>query len=287
MNPPAQRRRVLLGLIGHPIGHSAAPAMHEAAGDELGLRVLYRLIDIDGAGHDRLRAVLDAVRLFGFAGVNVTYPYKEAVLPLLDRIAAPARDVAAVNTVVVRDGRLTGHNTDTTGFGRALMHELGGEVPGPVALIGAGGMGRAAGFALRACGVRVRVFDTDPAKAARLADDLDATASASVTDALDGAEGLVNATPIGMLPNTDSPVPAELLHGGLWVADAVYYPLITPLLAAARAVGARMLTGRSLAIHQALDAFALFTGEEASAPAVAAAFDSVVDDRQSAPLDNT
>jgi shikimate dehydrogenase len=276
MNPTAQRRRVLLGLIGHPIGHSAAPAMHEAAGDALGLRVLYQLLDIAAAGPDRLRQVLDGVRAFGFAGVNVTFPYKEAVLPLLDRLSAPARDVAAVNTVVVRNGQLIGHNTDTTGFGRALMQELHGEVPGPVALLGAGGMGRAAGFALRACRVAVRVFDTDPAKAARLAGDLGGEACASVAEAMADAAGVVNASPIGMLPNRDSPVPEALLHDGLWVADAVYHPLVTPLLAAARRVGARTLTGRSLSIHQALDAFALFSGEEAEEGVVAAAFDAVV-----------
>src|SRR5206468_9079809 len=104
----------------------------------------------------------------------------------------------------------------------------------------------------------------------------------SVEDAVRGATGLINATPVGMLPNRESPVPEGLLHGGLWVADAVYYPLWTPLLTAAKATGARVMTGRELAIHQAADAFQLFTGLKPSAAVMGQAFDRVMSDKRGA-----
>lgn len=282
---PVERRRVLLGLLGYPIAHSAAPAMHEAAGDAHGLRTLYRLLEIPGLDAAGLRRVLNGVRELGFCGINVTFPYKEAVVPLLDDLAPAARSLAAVNTVLVREGRLIGHNTDTTGFEAALRAAFGQAVPSPVALLGAGGMGRAAGFALARLGLQVRVLDAAAGKAARLAEDIahahagaGIRVAASLSDLLDGAAGLVNATPVGMLPNRDSPVPERLLHPGLWVADCVYNPLVTPLLSAARRVGAPTLTGRSLALHQGYDAFRLFTGLPAPrAPDVmAAAFDAAV-----------
>lgn len=276
------RPRVLLGLLGAPIAHSAAPAMHEAAGDALGLRLQYRLIEIAGADAARLRALLDGVRDLGFAGINVTYPYKEAVVPLLDALASDAGSIGAVNTVVVRDGRLVGHNTDATGFRSALRETVGERPPGPVALVGAGGVGRAAAFALRDAGCTVAIYDRDADRARALAEAVGGRACGSVEAALDGAAGLVNGTPVGMLPNRDSPVPVELLHAGLWVADAVYNPLVTPLLVLARRVGARCVTGQSLAIHQALDAFALFTGREAPEAAMRAAFDAVIAARDAA-----
>src|SRR5215207_892526 len=115
----------LLGLIGSPIKSSAAPAMHEAAAAALGLSAHYRLIDVPGASRDDLRRMLDGVRLLGFAGVNVTFPYKQAVLPLLDALSPDAAAIGTVNTVVVRDGKLTGHNTDATGFAAAFRATLG------------------------------------------------------------------------------------------------------------------------------------------------------------------
>jgi len=272
--------RVLLGLLGYPISHSAAPAMHEAAGDALGLRVLYRLLEIPGLDASGLRRVLNGARELGFAGLNVTFPYKEAVLAVLDELSPTARAVAAVNTVVIAGGKLIGHNTDATGFAAALRAELGTPIAGPVALIGTGGMGRAAAFAMAGLRLKLRLYDTDPARATRLAHDLtghtDATLATSLPALLDGAAGLVNATPIGMLPDRGYPAPPALLHAGLWVADAVYYPLMTPLLIAAQAAGARILTGRSLSLHQAYDAFRLFTNQDAPRDPVAQAFDSVI-----------
>ena len=278
-NRPAGRR-FLTGLIGAPIAHSASPAMHERAAAALGAHCHYQLIEVAGADRDGLRALLDGVRLLGFAGVNVTFPYKEAVVALLDKLSPGAAALGAVNTVIVRDRRLIGHNTDETGFAHAVADLVAASAGRPVAVIGAGGVGRAIAFALAGLGVGdIRLFDADRAKAESLAAAVGgrrATAADSVEQALRDAGGLVNATPVGMLPSRASAVPEALLHDGLWVADAVYWPLWTPLLMAARGRGARVMTGRELAIFQAADAFALFTGLTPSTIEMGHAFDAVM-----------
>ena len=283
---PAASKKLLTGLIGAPIAHSASPAMHERAAEALGLRGHYQLIEVAGADATGLSMMLEGVRRLGFAGVNVTYPYKEAVVLLLDELAPGAAAMGAVNTVVVRDGRLTGHNTDTTGFARAVAPLLASS-GNAVAVIGAGGVGKAIAFALASLEVAdIRIFDSETARAEKLAALLaqqgGARVAASVEDALEDATGLVNGTPVGMLPNRGMPVPAALLHETLWVADAVYSPLITPLLAAAQAKGARIMTGRELAIYQAADAFELFTGLAPSTEVMGEAFDEVMAARSSA-----
>src|SRR5256714_15274140 len=144
---PQPAQPLLLGLIGSPVMSSAAPAMHEAAAEALGLRAQYRLIEVAGADEAKLRAMLEGVRLLGFSGVNVTFPYKEAVIPLLHALAPRAAAIGTANTVVVRDGKLTGHNTDATGFASAFTAVMGSPGDAPVALIGAGGVGRALGLA--------------------------------------------------------------------------------------------------------------------------------------------
>jgi shikimate dehydrogenase len=281
----AASKKLLTGLIGAPIAHSASPAMHERAAEALGLRGHYQLIEVAGADATGLGMMLEGVRRLGFAGVNVTFPYKEAVVPLLDALAPGAAAMGAVNTVVVKDGRLTGHNTDTTGFARAVAPLLAPS-GNAVAVIGAGGVGKAIAFALASLDVTdIRIFDSEPARAEKLASLLarqsGVTVAGSVEDALIGATGLVNGTPVGMLPNRGMPVAAALLHEKLWVADAVYSPLITPLLAAAQERGARIMTGRELAIYQAADAFELFTGLAPSTEIMGAAFDEVMAARSS------
>jgi len=282
----AASKKLLTGLIGAPSAHSASPAMHERAAEALGLRGHYQLIEVAGADAAGLAMMLEGVRRLGFAGVNVTFPYKEAVVPLLDELAPAAATMAAVNTVVARDGRLIGHNTDTTGFARAVAPLLAPS-GNAVAVIGTGGVGKAIAFALASLKVTdLRIFDSEPARAEKLAALLakhgGARVATSVEDALRGATGLVNGTPVGMLPNRDTPVPSSLLRENLWVADAVYSPLITPLLAAAQAKGARIMTGRELAIYQAADAFELFTGLAPSTEVMGEAFDEVMAARSSA-----
>jgi shikimate dehydrogenase len=280
-------RRVLTGLLGAPIAQSASPAMHERAADVLGFRCHYQLVEVAGAGREELRVLLEGVRRLGFAGINVTFPYKEAVIELLDELSPRAAVIGAVNTVVVRDNRLIGYNTDTTGFARAVSQLLTGSPSGAVAIIGAGGVGKAIAFALAGLGAtELRIFDTAPAKAAGLAAQLEGHVNAcvarSIEDALSGVAGLVNASPVGMLPSRDTPVPDALLHDGLWVADAVYSPLWTPLLTAAKAKGAAVMTGRDLAVYQAADAFELFTGLRPSTAEMGIAFDSAMAKRHSA-----
>jgi shikimate dehydrogenase len=277
--------RILTGLLGAPIKHSASPAMHERAAEALGLSCHYQLVEVAGAGREELRILLDGVRRLGFAGINVTFPYKEAVVALLDELVPGAARIGAVNTVVVRDGRLIGHNTDTSGFARAVSQLVTASSYGPVAVIGAGGVGKAIAFALADLGVsELRIFDTEHAKATQLAalikDQGKMTGTTcvgdSVEDALRGVAGVVNGSPVGMLPSLGSPVPDTLLHAGMWVADAVYSPLWTPLLQAAKARGCAVMTGRELAIYQAADAFELFTGVVPSTAEMGIAFDSVM-----------
>jgi len=287
--PPAPHstNRFLTGLLGAPIAQSASPDMHERAAAALDLHCHYQLIEVANAGREELRTLLEGVRRLGFAGINVTFPYKEAVLDLLDELSPRAALIGAVNTVVVRDNRLIGHNTDATGFARAVTELVTSSPHGAVAVIGAGGVGKAIAFALAGLGVsELRIFDSDHEKAAALTTRLDGQIAAriadSVEEALRGVVGVVNASPVGMLPSVDTPVPEALLHAGLWVADAVYSPLWTPLLTAAKAKGARVMTGRELAIHQAADAFDLFTGYAPSIAELGMAFDGVMAKRYGA-----
>lgn len=279
--PAVRGRTLLLGLLGYPIAHSAAPAMNEAAGAALGIRVHYQLLPVADADQAMLGRMLEAVRLTGFAGINVTFPYKEAVLPFIDTLSDGAAALGAVNVILVgADGRLSGHNTDATGF-RRVAAALGSRVAaGPVALIGAGGAGKAMGWGLLAAGApSLSVFDPDPARCAALAAALGPARvliAACVEDAVAGAAGIVNASPVGMLPDTRSPVPAGLIRRGMFVADAVYHPPLTPLLAAAKAAGAHVVPGRAMSVAQGVDGFALFSGTAPPEEAVAAGFDLVV-----------
>src|SRR6202521_1492473 len=136
-------RRFLTGCLASPIAQSAAPAMHEQAAEALGFHCHYQLIEVAGAGREELKVLLEGVRRLGFAGINVTFPYKEAVLDLLDELSPGAAQIGAVNTVVVRDRRLIGHNTDTTGFARAVSQLVTASSHGAVAVIGAFAAGKA------------------------------------------------------------------------------------------------------------------------------------------------
>ncbi|MCP5151473.1 MAG: shikimate dehydrogenase [Chromatiales bacterium] len=270
MREATSGRGFLIGLIGSGIGASRTPAMHEREGDALGVRYLYRRIDLDqlGLGADALPELLIAAERMGFDGLNVTHPCKQSVLPLLDSVSEHARALGAVNTVVLRDGRRVGHNTDCPGFVRGFRRTMDDAPRRRVVQLGAGGAGSAVAHALLELGTETLVvIDTDAGRAARLADDLGARfgagrahAASDVATALDGADGLVNATPVGMASHPGLPLPESLLGPALWVADIVYFPLETALLAAARARGCRTLDGSGMAVFQAVEAFELFTG---------------------------
>ncbi|HUO20901.1 MAG TPA: shikimate dehydrogenase [Caulobacteraceae bacterium] len=262
--------RILTGLIGAGIQQSRSPFMHEAEASALGLDLRYSLFDLKamGLGAEALPQVLDEAQRQGLAGVNVTHPCKQAVIPLLDAVTLEAAAIGAVNTVVFSDGRRTGHNTDAWGFGEAFRRRMPGAPLGRVLQLGAGGAGAATAHALLALGVeRLAILDADVARARALAAKMAATFGAgrvdAVTDlagALADSQGLVHATPTGMADHPGLPLPATLLRPDLWVAEVVYFPLETELLAQARARGCRAIDGGGMAVFQAAKAFELFTG---------------------------
>lgn len=258
-------RRYLVGLIGSNIQGSLSPALHEDAFAAAGLIGHYHLMDLDLLGtRADLASLLEAARTAGFAGLNVTHPCKEAVVPLLDGLAEEARQIGAVNTVVFdRAGRAVGHNTDRSGFRRALAEALGSVAGSAVVLVGAGGAGRAVASALLDLGAgRIEVLDRLPERAAALVAAIGqpCCVAGDLGRALAAADGVVNATPVGMVGHAGSAVPAALLRPDLWVAEVVYTPLETELVLAARRRGCRVLTGDRMCVHQAADAFHLFTG---------------------------
>lgn len=264
---PKQRTEdaVLVGLLGSGIGASRTPRMHVAEGAALGIPFEYRLIDTDTAGAPvALGRLLSDLEGLGYDGINVTYPYKQAVMAHLDSVAASAGDVGAVNTVLFRDGQRIGENTDYWGFRESLRRQMPGVRLGRVLLIGAGGAGGAVATALRDAGAeRVLIHDSDAGRAAGLFDRLGAGVAEVVTDlaaAAAEADGIVNATPVGMAKLPGLPLPAALVEQRHWVADIVYFPLETELLALARGLGCRLMPGSGMALYQAVRAFELFTG---------------------------
>jgi shikimate dehydrogenase len=264
-------RRALVGLIGANILQSLSPALHEDAFAAAGIRGSYHLMDTDVLAGRTLVDLLAAARTVGFVGVNVTFPYKEAVVSLLDELCAEAAQIGAVNTVVIgRDGRMVGHNTDRIGFRRSFEENLGAAaVAGKtVLLIGAGGAGRAVAFALFDLGVAtLLVNDQDAGRASGLVAGLGAhfgservRLASDPAAALAHAAGVVNATPVGMRGFPGNPVPMAAVKAHHWLADVIYTPLETELVVAARAKGARAFGGGAMCVHQAAAAFQLFTG---------------------------
>ena len=264
-------RKTLVGLIGANIQKSLSPALHEDAFAAAGINGHYHLMDLDLLPGRRVGELLDAARIVGFAGVNVTFPCKEAVVPLLDEVSAEARQIGAVNTVTIDPSRrTTGYNTDRIGFRQSFEETLGrvAIAERTAVLVGAGGAGRAVAFALFDLGAsRVLVYDKDAQRTAALVADLMAHYGAGRCQALEAlapampqAAGIVNATPIGMLGFPGIPVPAEAIGANHFVADVIYTPLETQLIKAARAKGAKVLTGGGMCVYQAAEAFCLFTG---------------------------
>lgn len=280
--PYTEGNSALLGLIGAGIELSRTPAMHEAEAQALGLRCVYRLIDPSrlGLGPEALPGLLASAERMGFTGLNITFPCKQAVIPLLDELSEEAKALGAVNTVVLRDGRRVGHNTDCPGFAEGFRRQLPNAALGQVVQLGAGGAGAAVAHAMLAMGTQLlSLFDQDPARAADLAEALcvrfgagRAAAGADLAAALARADGLVHATPTGTAAHPGLPLPAALLHPRLWVSEIVYFPLETPLLREARALGCRTAHGGGMAVFQAVHAFRLFTGQEPDAARMEAHF---------------
>lgn len=261
---------VLVGLVGRGIGQSRSPAMHEREGARLGLRYRYRLLDFDrlALGPQALPEVVRGAERLGYAGLNVTHPFKERVLDCLDELSEDAAAIGAVNTVVFREGRRVGFNTDCWGFQESFRRGLPEAELGSVLQVGAGGAGMAVARALLQLGAgRLLLHDIRGDKAAALAEALcrqfgpgRAAVAADVRTALQEAAGLVNATPLGMDKYPGSPVEGGWLSTAQWVADVVYFPEETALIRQAEARGCATLRGGGMAVFQAVKAFELFTG---------------------------
>jgi shikimate dehydrogenase len=285
VNAVTQNNAVLAGLIGAGIQASRTPALHEHEGDAQGLRYLYRLIDLDQLKLDSsaLPDLLMAAERMNFTGLNITFPCKQSIIPLLDELSPEAHGIGAVNTVVLKDGKRIGHNTDCLGFAEGFRRGLQGVALEHVVQMGAGGAGAAVAHALLSEGVqRLSIFDVEISRAQSLADNLNqhfgagrAVAGHDLPNALAQADGLVNTTPMGMKKLPGMPVPVELLRPQLWVAEIVYFPLETELLRNARALGCRTLDGGNMAVFQAVKAFELFSGVVPDAQRMLAHFQSM------------
>ncbi len=264
------RPSVLIGLIGAGITASRTPRLHEHEADAQGVRYLYKLIDLEqlGLAPDALPDLVRAAERMGFSGLNITHPCKQAVIPLLSDLSDHARALGAVNTVLFRGGKRIGHNTDWSGFAENFRRSMSDVRLARVVQLGAGGAGSAVAYAAMTLGVQhLTVVDVDADRAQLVANRLSAQFGSGRVDAgtdlpaaMATADGVINTTPIGMDQYPGLPLPAVLLRPSLWVAEIIYFPLETPLLHTARALGCRTLDGGGMAVFQASEAFRLFTG---------------------------
>lgn len=284
----------LVGLIGDGITGSLTPPMHEREAARQGLHYLYRPIDLTALGLDAasLPALLDAAELLGYNAFNITHPCKQTVLDYVDEVSETAARLGAANCLVIReDGSRFADNTDCSGFASGFAQALPGVLADPARLqrviqLGSGGAGSATAYALLELGVQhLTLIDLATQRARDKAADLsllfpgsrvDAASPADLPALLPQAQGLVNATPIGMHSHPGTPLDLDLLHGGLWVADVIYLPQETPLIMRARQLGCDVLTGGYMAVGQAVDALRLFTGIEPDAALMRAHFEEAL-----------
>jgi shikimate dehydrogenase len=246
--------------------------LHEQEARALGMALTYELFDFKvlGLAEDALGPFLRRLRDQGYSGVNVTHPYKQAVMPVLDSVDEVAALVGAVNTVALRDGRLAGYNTDISGFRDSFVQGLPGASLKRVLQLGAGGAGGAVACALLSLGaVRLEILDIRRERAEELAarlrprfpDSQIVVRNVTSRDTA-GLSGVVNTTPIGMAGHPGSPIDESRLDSSMWVVDVVYFPLETQLLRQARLLGCRVLDGSGMVIRQAAQAFQILTGRE-------------------------
>ncbi|MFT8422431.1 MAG: shikimate dehydrogenase [Gluconacetobacter sp.] len=260
----------LCGLVGDGIAKSRSPAMHEREARNLGIPLVYRLADTAAwrGNAGALADILCWMERFGFNGTNVTHPYKQAVIPLLDTLSDAARAIGAVNTVVFRDGKRIGHNTDWSGYAANFQRTLPDASLRRVGQVGAGGAAAAVAYALLSMGAaRLDLFDVATERAAALGDRLgnlfpeaQVTVATYVEDVIAEASGVVQTSPIGMDSHPGTPFSADLLQSRQWFSEVIYFPRETELLAAARVKGCQTVSGIGMAVFQAADAFELFTG---------------------------
>lgn len=244
--------------------------MHEREGRLQGLKYFYQRVDLKELGltTDALPDLVMAAERMGFSGLNITHPCKQKVVDCLDELSAEASAIGSVNTVQFKHGKRIGHNTDGPAFVRSFSEELSDCTHRSIVLLGAGGAGVAiAHMLLRKIDTHLVIHDVAPDRMRSLIDRLAQLygsnrvhAAANLPEAIASAEGIINATPQGMAESPESPVPDRLLRPTLWVADIVYFPLETRLVAAARSAGCRVMDGGGMAVYQAAGAFEIFTG---------------------------
>jgi len=261
------------GILGRPVTHSLSPAMHNAAFGHLGINAVYVAFPVT-----TLPQAVAGLRGLALGGVSVTIPFKEEIIPLIDELDPQAAKIGAVNTIVNRDGRLTGYNTDWLGAVAALKAKISLK-DRHVLILGAGGASRAIVYGIIAEGGRVTLTDVDQPRAAALVKDLGGETIPLDALADCPATVLVNATPVGMAPDIDGiPIAPDLLGRFEVVMDIVYQPLATRLLKEAQARGCATLDGLQMLIHQATAQFELWTGRPAPLEIMAqAAYDNLKD----------
>lgn len=245
-------------VFGHPVAHSRGPAMHNGAFTATGYNGVYLAFDVAD-----ITDVVQAVRRLGMQGASITIPHKETIIPHLDDVDALAGKIGAVNTIINRDGRLTGYNTDGLGAVKALSG-MTAIKDKSIAIVGAGGAARAVGFSLRDEGARLMVVNRSRENGERLAADLQADYLPLGSISRFQGDILINTTPVGMSPHVESsPVPEAVLSAPMIVMDIVYNPLHTRLLDMAAAKGCRVLDGVSMFVYQGAAQFELWTGRPA------------------------
>jgi shikimate dehydrogenase len=286
------QRRMLVGLLGANIQGSMSPSLFADAFAAAGIDGYYHLLDADRLP-GRLPQLFEAIKVAGFIGANVTFPFKQEIIALLDAVDPGAAQVGAVNTVVFAlDGGSTGYNFDRAGWRNSFKESIGAgsAKDATVVQIGAGGAGRAVAFALMDLGVADLVLhDLDTVRANALLADLSSHYGVSrcrVTKDLArdiaAAAGVVNATQVGMRGFPGNPVPVAALKAAHWAADVIYTPLQTEFLKAAAAKGARTLNGSGMCVHQAVEAFAQLTGVAPDSARLQRAFATAVAARDAA-----
>jgi len=263
-------KKVLLGLLGAGIQASSSPSLYEREAAAQGIHCFYQLIDLKAQklGIDAIPELLTAAERMGFAGLNITHPCKQVVLPLLTDISQEAQEIGAINGIVFRDGKRIGFNTDWIGFFNSFKHGLPKVRLKRVVQIGAGGAGAATAYALLKLGAEhISLIDKDAAKCDSLAADLNSMVGGKRVSRASGLEvelqhsdGILNASPVGMYGFPGTAVPTEFLSSHQWVADIVYFPRETELLRLARAAGCRTLDGTGMVVHQAIAAYERFFG---------------------------
>jgi shikimate dehydrogenase len=270
--------RIRLGLIGDNIARSRSPRLHRMAGSMCGLDVSYASLIPADLEMD-FDAVFERCRAEGFRGINITYPYKETVLDKVKVDDPAVRALGACNTILFEPDGARGYNTDSSGFASAFLAAFGNVSPGRVAMAGAGGVGKAIAIALGRLGAsHLALIDPDQSKSEALATsltahfpDLEVSRPKTLAEAVDGADGLINCTPIGMVGHDGNVFDGLDLRHSRWAFDAVYTPVETRFLAAARTAKAEILSGYELFFHQGVQAFRLFTGQEPVEAALRAA----------------